>query len=99
MGDRGIRLSGGQRRRIGIARALYKHAQVLVLDEATPALDNATEQAVMGAVEGLSRELTIVMIAHRLSTVKRCDRLINLEQGAITAQGAPNQLLKALHQS
>ncbi len=99
VGERGIRLSGGQRQRIGIARALYKQAQVLVLDEATAALDNATEEAVMEAVEGLSRQLTIVMIAHRLSTVQRCDRLIHLEQGSIDAQGMPNQLLMTAHQS
>jgi ABC-type multidrug transport system fused ATPase/permease subunit len=95
VGERGIRLSGGQRQRIGIARALYKRAQVLVLDEATAALDNATEQVVMEAVEGLSRELTVVMIAHRLSTVQRCDRIIHLEKGCIRAQGTPNQMLMA----
>jgi ABC-type multidrug transport system fused ATPase/permease subunit len=93
VGERGIRLSGGQRQRIGIARALYKRAQVLVLDEATAALDNATEQAVMEAVEGLSRELTVVMIAHRLSTVARCDRVIRLYQGCIAAEGSPDQVL------
>jgi len=80
VGERGISLSGGQRQRIGIARALYKQARVLVLDEATSALDSGTENAVMAAVEGLSKELTIVMIAHRLSTVQRCDRLIHLAQ-------------------
>jgi ATP-binding cassette subfamily B protein len=94
-GERGIRFSGGQRQRIGIARALYKRAQVLVLDEATAALDNATEQTVIEAVEDLSRDLTIVMIAHRLSTVQRCDRLIHLEHGSIRAQGSPDQLLLA----
>ena len=83
VGERGVRLSGGQRQRIGIARALYKRAKILVLDEATSALDNATEQAVMDAVEGLSRDLTIVMIAHRLSTVSRCDRVLNLEFGSL----------------
>jgi ABC-type multidrug transport system fused ATPase/permease subunit len=81
VGERGIRLSGGQRQRVGIARALYKRAQVLVLDEATAALDNDTETAVMEAVEDLSRELTIVMIAHRLSTVARCDRVMKIEGG------------------
>ncbi|QNJ24558.1 ABC transporter type 1/ ATPase component [Synechococcus sp. SYN20] len=93
VGERGIRLSGGQRQRIGIARALYKRAQVLVLDEATAALDNATEQAVMEAVEVLSRDLTIVMIAHRLSTVERCDRVIKLDQGTIECQGSPLYVL------
>jgi len=93
VGERGVRLSGGQRQRIGIARALYKRAQVLVLDEATAALDNDTEQAVMEAVEGLSRDLTIVMIAHRLSTVQRCDRIIKLEQGRIMSDAPPQLAL------
>jgi len=88
VGERGIRLSGGQRQRIGIARALYRGTQVLVLDEATAALDNITEQALMNAVD-----LTIVMIAHRMSTVKRCDRIIQLERGKIVAQGTPSQIL------
>jgi len=83
VGERGIRLSGGQRQRIGIARALYKQASVLVFDEATSALDNDTERAVMEAVDGLSRELTLVMIAHRLSTVANCDRVIELQAGRI----------------
>jgi ATP-binding cassette, subfamily B, bacterial PglK len=93
VGERGIRLSGGQRQRIGIARALYKQARVLVLDEATSALDTGTEEAVMAAVEGLSKELTIVMIAHRLSTVQRCDRVILLKNGAVSADGPPRLLL------
>ena len=83
VGERGIRLSGGQRQRIGIARALYKQAQVLVFDEATSALDTSTEKAVMEAIEGLSKNLTIVIIAHRLTTVRRCDRIIRLDQGVI----------------
>jgi ATP-binding cassette subfamily B protein len=83
VGERGIRLSGGQRQRIGIARALYRQAQVLVFDEATSALDTATEQSVMAAIEGLSRELTIVLIAHRLSTVERCDHVIRLDRGCL----------------
>ena len=81
VGERGIRLSGGQRQRIGIARALYKQASVLVLDEATSALDTRTEQAVMSALDGLSKDLTIIMIAHRLSTISRCDRVIELSNG------------------
>lgn len=93
VGERGIRLSGGQRQRIGIARALYKKATFLVLDEATSALDIDTEDAVMEAVEGLSDELTIIMIAHRLTTVQRCDRVIRLSQGLVSACGPPNQVL------
>ena len=90
VGERGIRLSGGQRQRIGIARALYKQVDLLVLDEATSALDNATEDAVMAAVEGLSMDLTIVMVAHRLSTLKNCDRVIRLAQGALSADDNPS---------
>ena len=93
VGERGIRLSGGQRQRIGIARALYKQTQVLVFDEATSALDTATEQSVMAAIEGLSRELTIVLIAHRLSTVESCDRVIRLADGGIECQGSPQDVL------
>ncbi|WP_338429761.1 ABC transporter ATP-binding protein [Synechococcus elongatus] len=83
VGERGIRLSGGQRQRIGIARALYKKAQILVFDEATSALDNNTEIAVMQAIESLSRDLTILVIAHRLTTLTHCDRIIELSQGSI----------------
>lgn len=93
VGERGMRLSGGQRQRIGIARALYKQASVIVLDEATSALDTSTEEAVMEAVEGLSRDLTMVMIAHRLSTVQRCDRLVRLEYGVVDANGPPSEIL------
>ena len=78
VGERGIRLSGGQRQRIGIARALYKQASVLIFDEATSALDNETEQAVMDAIEGLDKELTILIIAHRLTTLKGCDKIVKL---------------------
>ena len=93
VGERGIRLSGGQRQRIGIARALYKQASVLVFDEATSALDNATEQSVMDAIEGLNRDLTILLIAHRLTTVRRCDTIVELEHGRVVAQGTYEQLL------
>ena len=94
VGERGIRLSGGQRQRIGIARALYKQASVLVFDEATSALDNSTEQSVMDAIEGLSSDLTIVLIAHRLTTVRRCDTIVELEHGRVVAQGTYEQLLE-----
>jgi ATP-binding cassette subfamily B protein len=78
VGERGIRLSGGQRQRIGIARALYKQANVLIFDEATSALDNETEQAVLDAIEGLDKELTILIIAHRLTTLKGCDKIVKI---------------------
>jgi ATP-binding cassette subfamily B protein len=94
IGERGVRLSGGQRQRVGIARALYKEASVLVLDEATSALDNSTERSVMDAIEGLSRDLTVIMIAHRLSTVQRCDTIIELEHGRLVAQAPYEELLK-----
>jgi ATP-binding cassette subfamily B protein len=94
VGERGIRLSGGQRQRIGIARALYKQASVLVFDEATSALDNATEQAVMDAIEGLNRDITILLIAHRLTTVQRCDSIVELERGRVVAEGSYKYLLE-----
>jgi len=92
VGERGVRLSGGQRQRIGIARALYKRAELLVLDEATSALDNRTEAEVMAAIEGLDRDITVILIAHRLSTVQRCDRIIYLEQGRIIGVGSYSEL-------
>jgi ABC-type multidrug transport system fused ATPase/permease subunit len=95
VGERGLRLSGGQRQRIGIARALYKQGSVIVLDEATSALDTSTEEAVIEAVEGLSRDLTMVMIAHRLSTVQRCDRVVRLDHGVVVASGPPSLILTA----
>jgi ABC-type multidrug transport system fused ATPase/permease subunit len=92
VGERGVRLSGGQRQRIGIARALYHNPQVLILDEATSALDNLTEQAVMEAVHNLGHETTIMLIAHRLSTVKACDTIFLLEKGELKAQGTFDEL-------
>jgi ATP-binding cassette subfamily B protein len=79
VGERGIRLSGGQRQRIGIARALYKTAQIIIFDEATSALDNETEQVIMQTIESLSADLTIFIIAHRLTTLKNCTKIINLD--------------------
>ncbi|MEO7174229.1 MAG: ABC transporter ATP-binding protein, partial [Saprospiraceae bacterium] len=93
IGERGIRLSGGQRQRIGIARALYKQASVLVFDEATSALDNATEQSVMQTIDSLGRDLTIIIIAHRLTTVQGCDFIIQLDHGKITGCGSYQELL------
>lgn len=94
VGERGVRLSGGQRQRIGIARALYKQASVLILDEATSALDNATEQSVMDAINGLDSSLTVLIIAHRLTTVSRCDFIVEMEQGRIVAQGTYETLME-----
>lgn len=93
VGERGVRLSGGQRQRIGIARALYHGPRVLVLDEATSALDNLTEQAVMEAVHNLGHEITIIMIAHRLSSVRECDCIYVLDRGKVSARGSYDELL------
>lgn len=94
IGERGVRLSGGQRQRIGIARALYHDADLIVFDEATSALDNITEQEVMEAIDTLPGDKTVIMIAHRLSTVKRCDRIIVLDKGEFVACDTWNQLMK-----
>jgi ABC-type multidrug transport system fused ATPase/permease subunit len=88
VGERGVRLSGGQRQRIGIARALYKQADVIVFDEATSALDNATESAVMDVIEGLSEKLTLLIIAHRISTLKNCTQIFEIGEGFIKREGS-----------
>lgn len=93
VGERGVRLSGGQRQRIGIARALYKQATVLVFDEATSALDSETESAVMQAIENLGRELTLLIIAHRLTTLLGCDRIYRLDKGQIVSSGTYQELI------
>ena len=93
IGERGIRLSGGQRQRIGIARALYHNPQVLILDEATSALDNQTEKAVMDAVNNLSKDITIILIAHRLKTVENCDIIFKLKDGRLIDQGKFNEII------
>jgi len=92
VGDRGVRMSGGQRQRVGLARALYHNPDVLVMDEATSALDNNTENLVMEALQNLKAERTFIMIAHRLSTVKKCDQLYFLEHGRIAARGSYEDL-------
>ena len=94
IGERGVRLSGGQRQRIGIARALYHDPAVLVLDEATSALDNMTESVIMEALATLSRQKTIVMVAHRLTTVRDCDMIVVLERGQVADMGTYDELLK-----
>ena len=93
VGERGIRLSGGQRQRIGIARALYKQADVIIFDEATSALDNETEQAVMQAIESLSEDLTILIIAHRLTTLKSCTQIVELAEGNIKRIGTYQKIV------
>ena len=93
IGERGVRLSGGQRQRIGIARALYHNPKVLILDEATSALDNQTEKVVMDAVNNISKDITIILIAHRLNTVKNCDQIFKLDKGKIVSKGTFDELI------
>ena len=83
IGERGVRLSGGQRQRIGIARALYRCSEVIIMDEATSALDNATEKKVMEAINSIDKNTTMIIIAHRLTTLKNCDDIIELKDGKI----------------
>ncbi len=96
LGERGARLSGGQRQRVGIARALYCNPSVLILDEATSALDVVTERVVMEAVQELARSRTVILVAHRLSTLAVCDQVILLERGRIVAQGSYGEVLQHL---
>jgi ABC-type multidrug transport system fused ATPase/permease subunit len=93
VGERGIRLSGGQRQRIAIARALYKQADVIIFDEATSALDNETEVAVMQAIEGLSEDLTVLIVAHRLTTLKNCTQIVELSDGGIKRAGTYQEIV------
>jgi len=93
VGERGVRLSGGQRQRIGIARALYKQADVIIFDEATSALDNETEQAVMRSIENLGNNLTILIIAHRLTTLKNCTKIVELGDGGIKRIGVYEEIV------
>lgn len=93
VGERGVRLSGGQRQRVGIARALYKRADVIVFDEATSALDNNTESAVMKSLESLGNELTLIIVAHRLTTLRNCTHVIELENGEIKQSGSYDKVI------
>jgi ABC-type multidrug transport system fused ATPase/permease subunit len=90
VGERGIRLSGGQRQRIGIARALYKRADVIVFDEATSALDNETEEAVMNAIDTIGRDITILIVAHRISTLRNCDQIFEVSSRGVKSVGKQN---------
>jgi ABC-type multidrug transport system fused ATPase/permease subunit len=93
VGERGVRLSGGQRQRIGIARAIYLNPKVLILDEATSALDNITERVVMEAINSLNNDITVILVAHRLSTVRYCDQIYLLDQGEVKACGTYEELM------
>jgi ABC-type multidrug transport system fused ATPase/permease subunit len=98
VGERGIRLSGGQRQRVGIARALYHDPAILVMDEATSALDSVTEDAVMDAIHNLTHSKTIIIIAHRLSTVRECDTICLMEKGRIATRGTYDELMRSSRQ-
>jgi ABC-type multidrug transport system fused ATPase/permease subunit len=95
VGDRGVRLSGGQRQRVAIARALYRQPEFLILDEATSALDGITEDVVMEAINGLSHRKTLLIIAHRISTLKECDEIYMLANGRFVAHGTYEELLRS----
>ena len=95
LGEKGSKFSGGQIQRIGIARALYDRPQLLVLDEATSALDNITEQTIMNSINNISSDITIIIIAHRLTTVRKCEKIFLLNKGEIEAQGTFEELIKS----
>ena len=94
VGERGVQLSGGQRQRVGIARALYYKAEVLVFDEATSSLDGVTEKMIMEAIHEFSGQKTIIMIAHRLKTVKKCDQIFFIDKGQVVDVGKYNELIE-----
>lgn len=94
LGEQGVRLSGGQRQRVTLARAIYRRPRMLILDEGTSALDNATEADVMRGLDGLVGDMTLVMVAHRLSSIRRCDRIVYVEDGRIEGAGAFDELMR-----
>lgn len=96
VGERGVRLSGGQRQRIGIARALYKRASVIVLDEATSALDGETEKSVMNSIQNIDEGVTMILVAHRLTTLKNCDQIIEIERGVVKKIGSYQEVIGQL---
>ena len=91
--ENGVNLSGGQKQRLAIARAILRNPQILILDEATSALDTITEFEIQGAIEQLVPEATVVMVAHRLSTVRKCDKIFVIENGYVLEQGSHDELL------
>ena len=93
VGERGVQLSGGQLQRIGIARALYKQSLLLILDEATSALDLDTEYKVMSSINKLSPKVTTILISHRLSSLKECDRIIKISKGSLVFNGSYEDLI------
>ena len=94
VGERGIRLSGGQRQRLGIARAFYKRSKIIIFDEATSSLDISTEKKVMDSIAGLKNDVTLIIIAHRLSTLRDCDTIIELENGRVLRVGSFEEIIK-----
>ena len=93
IGERGIRLSGGQRQRIGIARSLYHRPKLLIFDEATNALDNKTQHQVMNSISSISENITVIMIAHRLNTIKNCDFIFKFKDGQLINQGNYSEII------
>ena len=93
VGERGVRLSGGQLQRIGVARALYKRASIIVFDEATSSLDMQTEELMMETIDGLDKELTLLIITHRLTTLRNCDMVVELENGTIKRVGGYDEIV------
>ncbi len=95
LGERGTRLSGGERQRVGLARALYRKPSLLLLDEATSALDQATERRIIDTLEELTADCTMITVAHRLSSVKPCDKIVVMEDGEIVSRGTFDELLES----